>query len=91
MKYPDPSGEIGIAESIDDGQTWRWLATIPTRPSDTAASGHLIVHIRNYNPRNAQQTLQSESTNGGKSWSVPHAIVVWCPSHLFALRMAASE
>ena len=89
MKYPDPSGEIGIAESIDDGQTWRWLATIPTRPSDTAASGHLIVHIRNHNLRNVLETLQSEFTNGGKSWSAPHAIGVLCPRHLFASRKAA--
>ena len=97
-KYPDPSGEIGIAVSTDDGQTWRWLATIPTRPGDTAANyhelhgveagnGHLIVHIRNHNPLNAQETLQSESTDGGKSWSVPHTIGVWgLPSHLLRLK-----
>jgi hypothetical protein len=89
---------IGIAESADDGTTWRWLATIPTRPGDDhnayhelhaieAPSGRLIVHIRNHNQANERETLQAESTDGGKTWSVPHPIGVWgLPSHLLRLR-----
>ncbi len=91
--------KIGVAESRDDGQTWQWLADIPTRPGDTAtadyhelhgveaADGTLIVQIRNHNVTNKGETLQTESTDGGRSWSVPHAIGVWgLPSHLLRLR-----
>ena len=89
---------IGVAESYDDGLTWNWLAEIPTREGDDfaeyhelhlveAASGRLVVHIRNHNRRNAGETLQSESDDGGLTWSVPHAIGVWgLPSHLTCLR-----
>jgi hypothetical protein len=91
--------KIGVCESLDDGQTWRWLAEIPTRAGDEvvkgyhelhaaeAGNGHLIVQIRNHNKTNAGETLQSESTDGGKSWSEPHSIGVWgLPSHLLKLR-----
>ena len=88
----------GVCESRDDGQTWRWLADIPTRPGDDAAQYHelhavecgkggLIVHIRNHNDANSRETLQSESADGGRTWSVPRAIGVWgLPSHLLRLR-----
>lgn len=89
---------IGVCESQDDGQTWTWLATIPTRPGDDCreyhelhavecSDGTLLVHIRNHNEMNAREILQSESTDGGKSWSVPHPIGVWgLPSHLLKLQ-----
>lgn len=89
---------IGVCESTDDGVTWRWLATIPTRPGDShenyhelhaveAANGRIVVQIRNHNSANAGETLQSESTDGGKTWSSPHPIGVWgLPSHLLRLR-----
>lgn len=89
---------VGVCESIDDGQNWRWLAGIPTRPGDKhdayhelhateAADGRLVVHIRNHNAANAGETLQSESTDGGKSWSIPRPIGVWgLPSHLLRLK-----
>jgi sialidase-1 len=87
----------GISESRDDGQTWTWLTEIPTRLGDKAAeyhelhmveckSGKLLVHIRNHNKTNADETLQTESTDGGKTWSEPHPIGVWgLPSHLLRL------
>jgi hypothetical protein len=51
-----------------------------------AANGHLIVHIRNHNAENKNETLQTVSTDGGKTWSRPAPIGVWgLPSHL--LRM----
>jgi hypothetical protein len=90
---------IGACESLDDGQTWRWLAEIPARPGDNAAlsyhelhaveaaDGTLIAHIRNERTKvNNGETLQSESADGGKTWSVPHPIGVWgLPSHLLKL------
>lgn len=89
---------IGVCESADDGETWQWLAEIPTREGDAfndyhelhavqCDSGKILVHIRNHNPANRGETLQSESTDGGRTWSVPHPIGVWgLPSHLLRLR-----
>ncbi|MDD4873001.1 MAG: sialidase family protein [Kiritimatiellae bacterium] len=89
---------VGVCESIDDGCTWKWLADIPERTDDKsdqyhelhaveAADGRLIVQIRNHNKNNSGETLQCESTDGGKTWSVPRSIGVWgLPSHLLRLK-----
>lgn len=91
-------GKIGVCESKDDGITWRWLADIPTRPGDKvddyhelhaveAADSRILVHIRNQNVANKNETLQCESRDGGRTWTIPHAIGVWgLPSHLLRLR-----
>ena len=87
----------GCSVSEDDGATWRWDSEIPTRPGDDPEgyhelhgvetdSGKLIVQIRNHNPPNVLETLQTESSDGGKTWSTPRAIGVWgLPSHLLKL------
>jgi len=89
---------IGAVVSADDGETWEWLAEIPTREGDKAidyhelhavqcGSGKIVAQIRNHNAANKGETLQTESTDGGKTWSVPHPIGVWgLPSHLLRLR-----
>lgn len=89
---------VGVWESKDDGVNWALLSKFTPRTGDRLEnyhelhavelnSGKLIVHIRNHNPANAQETLQSESSDGGKTWSEPHAIGVWgLPSHLLKLR-----
>ena len=91
-------GRVGVSESSDDGQTWRWLSAIPARDGDSvaeyhelhaveAADGRIVCHIRNQNKANHGETLQSESSDGGKTWSVPASIGVWgLPSHLLRLR-----
>ncbi len=88
---------VGVCESADDGASWRWLAAIPTRPGDShehyhelhaveAADGRIVVQIRNHNKASANETLQSESSDGGKTWTEPHSIGVWgLPSHLLRL------
>ena len=88
----------GVCESTDDGVSWHWLADIPSRPGDSgekyhelhaveASNGKLVIQIRNENKSDYGETLQSESTDGGRSWSVPHSIGVWgLPSHLLRLR-----
>jgi hypothetical protein len=87
----------GVCESTDDGLSWKKLAQIPTRPGDDpgeyhelhaveAANGAIITQIRNHNDPNSRETLQTESTDGGRTWSVPHSIGVWgLPSHLLRL------
>ena len=89
---------VGVCESVDDGESWRWLARIPVRQGDDPAqyhelhaveanSGRLVVHIRNHNKPNDRETLQSESDDGGKTWTTPHSIGVWgLPSFLSKLR-----
>lgn len=89
---------VGVAVSKDDGASWEWLAEIPARNGDDpgsyhelhlveAENGHLIAHIRNHNKANSGETLQSESTDGGTTWSKPHSIGVWgLPSHLLKLK-----
>ena len=89
---------VGACQSRDDGKTWEWLAEIPTRDNHDAAeyhelhgveapSGRMIVHIRNHNSPNDRETLQTESSDGGRTWSVPHSIGVWgLPSFLLRLR-----
>ena len=92
------SKRIEVCESTDDGKTWRWLAEIPARPGDDAlksygelhaveaADGRIIVHIRNHNKKNYRETLQTESSDGGRTWAEPHSIGVWgLPSHLLRL------
>ena len=94
----DADKKVGVCESRDDGQTWRWLADIPARPGDKVqdyhelhavdcGDGRILVHIRNHNPANARETLQCESSDGGETWTTPHPIGVWgMPSHLLRLR-----
>ncbi len=90
--------KIGVAESKDDGLTWKWLAEIPARKGDTAgnayhelhcveaADGTIITHIRNHNETNRGWTLQTESKDGGHTWSEPHPVCFGLPSHLLRLR-----
>lgn len=89
--------KVGAWDSADDGVTWKQIAEMPKRDGDAYSeyhelhavetkSGKLICHIRNHNKENAGETLQSESTDGGKSWTTPHSIGVWgLPSHLLRL------
>lgn len=89
---------IGVSESRDDGRTWKWLAAIDPRPGDSVADyhelhgvetadGRILVQIRNHNPADRMETLQCESSDGGRTWTKPCPIGVWgLPSHLLRLR-----
>jgi len=92
------SNEIGASVSEDDGLTWSWLGTIPPMDGhDTndyhelhgveAADGRIIVHIRNHAEPHNQEVLQTESTDGGKTWTKPRSLGFYgYPNHLLRLR-----
>lgn len=93
------SGERTLAvESHDDGRSWSILGHIPTARGDDfrqyhepwaveAANGHIIAHIRDHNKKHGGETIQTESRDGGRTWSTPHSIGVWgLPSHILRLR-----
>jgi hypothetical protein len=94
----DADAKVGVCESRDDGKTWRWLADLPVRPGDRvldyhelhavdAGGGRIVAQIRNENQQNHGETLQTESSDGGKTWTPTHTIGVWgLPSHLLRLR-----
>jgi hypothetical protein len=89
---------LAVYQSSDDGQSWQHLADIAPRPGDglgsyyelhgvEAAPDRLVVQIRNEDKNDTNETLQTESSDGGKTWTVPHRIGVWgIPSHLLKLR-----
>jgi sialidase-1 len=94
-----PDGKIGAAESKDDGLTWTWLSEIPTRPGDDVKKGYhelfaietddgrIVTQIRNHNKPDDGTTLQCESSDGGRTWTVPKSIDVWgLPSQLLKLK-----
>lgn len=97
-KLWDNPKTIGICESKDDGKTWSWLANLAPIPGEDpngqyfelhgvqADSGRIIVQIRSHASGSNQETLQTESEDGGKTWTQIHKIGVWgIPSHLTKL------
>jgi len=94
----EPGRRVGAWASTDDGLSWEPLGALPVRPGDEsrqyhelhavqAGDGRIVCHVRNHNAANTGETLQSESTDGGATWSTPRPIGVWgLPSHLMRLR-----
>lgn len=92
--YGPYSNECGAAESLDDGQSWQLIGDILPMPGHDsgkyyelhavqAANGDVIVHIRNQNAEYFNEILQTESSDGGRTWSTPHPIGLWgCPAFL---------
>jgi sialidase-1 len=80
--------------SEDDGLTWRHLADLPTRAGELhaveAADGTLIVHVRDKvagpGGGTVQRTLQTESRDGGRTWSAARFVAHGYPSHLLRRR-----
>lgn len=81
--------DMGVSESTDDGASWQLIADIPVAPGDVsrdyhelhavqASNGDIIAHIRNQNETSLKyETLQTESKDGGYTWSEPHSIGLW--------------
>ncbi|MEI7652068.1 MAG: sialidase family protein [Verrucomicrobiota bacterium] len=89
---------IGAAESTDDGLTWTWLSEIPGRPGDDTArnyhelhavetaDGRIVAQIRHEGKVDTNWTLQTESADGGKTWTIPRPLTFGIPSQLLKLR-----
>lgn len=91
--------EMGCSVSKDDGKSWEKLSIIP-HPEGVnvtkeyhelhgveAKDGTIVVQIRSHAKATNGETLQTESSDGGKTWSMPHSIGVWgLPSHLIRLK-----
>lgn len=92
---PGPSDRIVVEESRDDGVTWRQIATVPSPVSFYAdephvvecGNGRLVAMFRNEHPDISERFLgQSESGDGGKTWSAIHRTGIWgYPPHLIRL------
>ena len=89
---------ILVEESTDDGRSWKIIAALP-KPEDPTtslnephmvelASGKLLAMIRN-EPKDRSKSflLQSESVDGGKTWSPLRNTGIWgLPPHLLQLK-----
>lgn len=86
---------IDVCESLDDGRSWQTIGTIPVPPGEDPkrftephaiemADGRILAMIRFEHPKLEDRYLyQSESTDGGKTWSVPKDTGIWgFPPHL---------
>ncbi|MBQ9088928.1 MAG: exo-alpha-sialidase [Lentisphaeria bacterium] len=85
--------EYHAAFSNDHGQTWQIASEIPLPAGQDirniheihgveAPDGTLVVQYRNHNCSGLGETWQSESTDGGRTWSAPHFICKGFPTHL---------
>ncbi len=79
---------MGVSLSEDDGQSWRLVSEIVPMPGHDsskyhelhgveAADGRIVVHIRNHNEKYKFEVLQTESLDGGKTWSPIHSTGLW--------------
>lgn len=89
---------ITVQESSDDGSSWKVISSIPISSENKISqchephiveltSGKLVAMIRHNPPEKSRNfLLQSESYDGGKTWSVAHSTPVWgYPPHLIQL------
>ena len=90
---------IGVEQSTDDGQSWQLISTVPINTQDQIVVSHephvvelingkLVVMIR-YQPSDREQSFlrQSESYDGGKSWTTSKKTSIWgYPPHLIQLK-----
>ena len=87
-----------VEESLDDGRTWKIIATIAIPPGEEMSHYHephvveltngKLVALFRYQPADKSQCFlrQTESTDGGRTWSVCHATPIWgYPPHLIQL------
>jgi len=94
------NNEFGLAAetSIDDGQSWQITGTIPIPAGEGYNAYHephvvqrpdgTLVALFRCQPENEEQHTmrQSESTDGGRTWTCTHSTGIWgYPPHLLLL------
>ncbi len=91
--------KLAVEESLDDGKSWELLSTISIPDNDSISpysephvvempDGKLLAMFR-YNPydRTNSYLQQSESYDGGKTWTKTHKTNIWgYPPHLLLLQ-----
>jgi sialidase-1 len=90
--------EVVAEKSTDDGKTWKAIGVLPKNPAFLTnlsephvielKSGKLLAMVRN-EPKDRSQCflLQSESTDGGKTWTEMKITGIWgYPPHLIMLK-----
>jgi len=94
-----PKGQrMAAAESRDDGKTWQVIGCVPV-PEGVAesgfhelhavetADGRLVGMVRHHGQPGDQVLWQTESADGGKTWSEARPTAIWgLPPHLIRLR-----
>lgn len=81
--------------STDNGLTWQFVSELPVVPGQLAtdyhefhalqtADGTIIAQFRNHSQPEIT-TWQTESRDGGLSWTLPHSLCDGFPSHLLHL------
>lgn len=93
--YVGTGDGIVVEESKDDGVTWQKIANVPSPASFypeephvvECSNGRLVTMFRNEHPDESQRfLLQSESEDGGKTWSMIRRTEIWgYPPHLIRL------
>ena len=95
----DGKYKIGVEESRNDGKSWKLISTISIpegisyenlhEPHAVEVSPGKLVTLIRYNPKDISQNFmqQSESSDGGKTWSILHSTPIWgYPPHLLKLK-----
>ncbi len=95
----DKNKTLSVEESRDDGRSWQRIGTIQVAPGESIDHYHelhavelddgKIVALIRYNPPERENNImrQTESNDGGKTWTVPHPTDIWgYPPHLIRLK-----
>jgi hypothetical protein len=98
IAYQNGKKLLGVEESLDDGQSWQLISSIPIAAEDSMQyywephvveyeRGRLIAMFR-YQPKDRSQCFlrQSESYDGGTTWRITHKTPIWgYPPHIMRL------
>jgi len=92
--YVAGNGKIaGAWVSEADGVTWEMLSQLPTRAGESHAvqtdDGTIVAHVREKKTTpegRVQYTIQTQSRDGGKTWSPARKVADGYPSHLLRLK-----
>ncbi len=74
--FPDPPLGASVYRSTDQGETWNYLASIPTPKEELSFSEMIAIEKNDHTFRLLMRVnsglVESESLDGGKTWSAVH-------------------